>query len=114
MSSPLIVEDLDVVEEFHLGLATAVEVFPELVLDRGEPTLHHGIVVAVAATTHATDHLMLRQDVLVTVAGVRTPLVRVVEQPGGRPAPLQAIWSALLTRWRSLIALTAQPTRNRE
>ena len=39
MSSSLVVEYLDEVEEGHLGLAATEEVLPKLVLDRGEPVL---------------------------------------------------------------------------
>ena len=48
MSSSLIVEYLDEVEEGHLGLAATEEMLPKLVLDRGEPALDDGVVVAVA------------------------------------------------------------------
>ena len=47
MSSSLVVEYLDEVEEGHLGLAATEEVLPKLVLDRGEPALDDGVVVAV-------------------------------------------------------------------
>ena len=48
MSSSLIVEYLDEVEEGHLGLAATEEMLPKLVLDRGEPALDDSVVVAVA------------------------------------------------------------------
>ena len=43
MSSPLIVEYLNEVEEGHLRLAATEEVLPKLVLDRGEPALDDGV-----------------------------------------------------------------------
>ncbi len=48
MSSSLVVEYLDEVEEGHLGLAATEEMLLKLVLDRGEPALDDGVVVAVA------------------------------------------------------------------
>ena len=45
MSSSLVVEYLDEVEEGHLGLAATEEMLPKLVLDRGEPALDDGVVV---------------------------------------------------------------------
>ena len=89
MSPPLVVEDLNVVEQRHLGVAATVEVFPELVLDRGEPTLHHGVVVAIPATAHAAGHPMRRDDPLVILARIRTPLVGVMQETRGRLTAFQ-------------------------
>ncbi len=83
MSSPLVVEDLNVVEQGHLGVAATGEVFSEFVLDRGEPTLHHGVVVAIAPTTHAAGHPMHLEDPLVVLAGIRTSLVGVMQETRG-------------------------------
>ena len=58
MSSSLVVEYLDEVEEGHLGLAATEEMLPKLVLDRGEPALDDGVVVAVAPSAHAPGHAM--------------------------------------------------------
>ena len=58
MSSSLIVEYLDEVEEGHLGLAATEEMLPKLVLDRGEPALDDGVVVAVAPSAHAPGHAL--------------------------------------------------------
>jgi hypothetical protein len=49
VSSPLVVEHFDVIEQLHLGLAATLKVLAELTLHGREPTLHHGVVEAVAA-----------------------------------------------------------------
>ena len=76
MSPPLVVEDLNVVEQRHLGVAATVEVFPELVLDRGEPDSPSGVVVAIPATAHAASHPMRRDDPLVIRARITDSLGR--------------------------------------
>ena len=80
VSSPLVVEHLNVVEQRHLGVAAAGEVFPELVLHRGEPTLHDGIVIAVAPTAHAASDSMRLDDPLIVLARIRAPLVGVMQE----------------------------------
>ena len=83
MSSSLIVEYLDEVEEGHLGLTATEEVLPKLVLDRGEPALDDGVVVAVAPSAHAPGHAMRLKETLVVFAGIRTALVGVMQEPRG-------------------------------
>src|SRR5215203_7451671 len=61
MSTSLVIEHLDVVEQRHLGFAAAREVLAELELHGGEETLHHRVVVAIAATAHAAGDAVSRQ-----------------------------------------------------
>ena len=114
MSPPLVVEHLYVVEERHRRFSAALEVLPEFVLHRGEPTFHHGVVVTVTPTAHAARHPMRLDDPLVILARIRAPLVGVMQETAPGARRFRAFWSALMTRWRSLMALTAQPTRKRE
>lgn len=53
MSSFLIVEHLDVIEEFLLGLSKRVESFAKLRFERRKPAFHSCIVDAVASSAHA-------------------------------------------------------------
>ena len=99
MSSSLVVEYLDEVEEGHLGLAATEEMLPKLVLDRGEPALDDGVVVAVAPSAHAPGHAMRLKETLVVFAGIRTALIGVMQEPraaGWRR--FSAIRNALITR----------------
>ena len=89
MSSSLVVEYLDEVEEGHLGLAATEEMLPKLVLDRGEPALDDGVVVAVAPSAHAPGHAMRLKETLVVFAGIRTTLIGVMQEPRGRLATFQ-------------------------
>ncbi len=89
MSSSLVVEYLDEVEEGHLGLAATEEMLPKLVLDRGEPALDDGVVVAVAPSAHAPGHAMRLKETLVVFAGIRTALIGVMQEPRGRLATFQ-------------------------
>ena len=47
MPAPLVVEDLDEVEELHLGLTATLEVLGEFALHRREEALHDGVVMTV-------------------------------------------------------------------
>ena len=80
VSSPLVVEHLDVVEQCHLGVTTAVEVFPELVLHGRKPTFHHRVVVAIAATAHAAGHPMRLENPLVVLARIRAALIGMMQE----------------------------------
>ena len=80
MSSPLVGEHLDVVEERHLGVAAAGEMLTELVLDGGEPTLYDRGVVAVPPAAHAPGHPMRLEELLVVLARLRAPLVGVMQE----------------------------------
>jgi hypothetical protein len=46
-------EDLDVLEQLHLGCAAAFEALAELALECREEGLHDSVVVAVAHAAHA-------------------------------------------------------------
>ena len=82
MPALLVVEDLDVVEELLLGVRVALESLAELGLQRREPALGHGVVVAVPATAHAARDSVSTEDVLVVLARVGAALIGVVHQPG--------------------------------
>ena len=80
MTTPLVIEHLEVIKQLHLGLAEAVEAIGQLTLDRREEALHHGVIVAVTAATHATDDAPWAQNRLVVLARVGAALVGVVQQ----------------------------------
>ncbi len=65
------------------------EMLPKLVLDRGEPALDDGVVVAVAPSAHAPGHAMRLKETLVVFAGIRTALIGVMQEPRGRLATFQ-------------------------
>jgi hypothetical protein len=54
------------------------------------------------------------EDVLIVRARVGGSLIGMMEQPEAGQRRFNAISSALFVRWRSLTALIAQPTTNRE
>jgi hypothetical protein len=64
MTTPLVIEHFDVVEQLHLGFAAVVEVLSELELHGGEETLHHRVVIAVAAPAHAAGDAVGREPPL--------------------------------------------------
>lgn len=89
VTTPLIVEYLDVVEHVPLRLAVAVKVLTQLALDRREEALQDAVVVAVAAPAHAADDPARREDRLVVLTRVRAALVGVMEEPDAGTAPFQ-------------------------
>src|SRR5262245_24035864 len=89
MPAALVIEHLDVIEERHLRFAEAGEAFALFTLDRREEALDDGVVVAVAAATHAAGDAARVEEPLVVLARVGAALVRMVEQPGLGTAPLQ-------------------------
>ena len=68
------------------GLAEAVEAIGQLTLDRREEALHHGVIVAVTAATHATDDAPCAQNRLVVLARVGAALVGSALPPRFRSA----------------------------
>jgi len=69
-----------------LGLERVVN---ELDLERGEETLRHCVVPAVAAPAHAADDPLAAEGRLVVAAGVLAPPVGVMQQPLARSAARQ-------------------------
>src|SRR5438034_7791008 len=82
MSSPPIVEGLEVIEELtaRRGPRGPGRVVDELDLQRGEEALGDGVVPAVAPPAHAADDPVLRQHPLVVAAGVLTAAIRMMQQ----------------------------------
>ena len=72
MSSPPIVEGLEVIEELtaRRGPRGPGRVVDELDLQRGEEALGDGVVPAVAPPAHTADDAVLREHPLVIAAGV--------------------------------------------
>ena len=72
-----VVEHLDVVEDIGSGLITAwVDLTTDtLTFEQLEEALSHGVVVTVAAATHAGNEVVIMQEVLPVVAGELTPLI---------------------------------------
>src|SRR5574340_508633 len=89
MPTPLVIEHLDVVEQLDFGHAAAFEAFAEFALERRKEALHHGVVVAVSSAAHAAGDAALDEDRLVVLARVGAPLIRVVQEPYVRTAPLE-------------------------
>src|SRR2546425_6537208 len=89
MSTPLVIEHFDVVEQLHLGIPVTFETLPKLALHRREEALHDRVVVAVAAPTHAARDAVLPEHCLIVLARVGASLVRVVQQAGIGATPLQ-------------------------
>src|SRR6185369_3800726 len=91
MPSLLVVEHLDVVEQRVLGLAVTLEPLSELELQRREPALHHGVVVALATPAHAAGDATSSQGLPVVLARIGAALVGVVKQSALRSAPSQCL-----------------------
>src|SRR5215207_6748750 len=89
MAPPLVIEHLEVLEQRDLRLAGAVESIGDFTLHRREERFHDGVVVAVAAPAHRTRDAAPIEPPLVVLAGVRAPLIRVMQQAQLRAAPLQ-------------------------
>ena len=89
MAAPLVIEHLDVLEQLVLCVTVTLEVLAQFALDRREEALHHGVVVAVPASAHAARDAVGLEHVLIIFAGIRAPLVRMMEQPELRTASLQ-------------------------
>ena len=71
MSSLLVIEHFDVIEQLHLGVGEAGELVGQLAFDRREEALHDGIVVTMASAAHAADHATRSQTIPIVFAGVR-------------------------------------------
>src|SRR5438105_9812559 len=77
-----IVEDLDPFEHRQAGLGRAgpALLMQQLPLERSKKTLHHRIVITVAAAAHAAGDLLLGQQTLVILAGILHAATAVVQQ----------------------------------
>ena len=77
MTALWVVEHLDVVEDIASGLIPGgIDLASNaLTLEQLEEALCHSVVVAVAATTHAGDQIVIAQEALPVVAGELTTLV---------------------------------------
>src|SRR5712692_7085546 len=89
MPTPLVIEHFDVVEQLHLGIPVTFEALPKFALHGREEALHHRVVVAVAATTHAAGDAVLPEYRLIVLARVGASLVGMVQQTGIGAASLQ-------------------------
>lgn len=89
MATALVIEHLDVIEQALFSVSVALEARTSLALDRREPALHHGIVVAVAPPAHAARDTVAREARSVIFARVGTSLIRMMEQTRLRTAALQ-------------------------
>ena len=85
MSALPIVEDLDVLEEGSACFVVTVEgIAPKvhLCLECPEEALHRSVVVTLAASAHRDRDPARAKQLLIPVARVLTPLVRMVNQAG--------------------------------
>jgi hypothetical protein len=90
VSTLLVIEHLDIVEQLLCGEGARFEALTQLDLERREPALHCRIVVAVALSIHAAGDAALLESATIVLPRIRGALVRVVEQP--------QIWSASAQR----------------
>src|SRR5438552_19175457 len=83
MSALPIVEQLDIFEDFATGLGSAPPVAPisQFELARGEKTLRHRVIPAIAFTAHAAQQAMRRQQLLILITEILAAAVRVMQQP---------------------------------
>src|SRR6266542_6551242 len=88
MTTALVIEHLDVVEQGLLRVGVALEALALLTLHGGEPTFHDRVVVAIAPTAHRAGDAVLLETGPIILAGVGAALVRVMEQAGLWAAPL--------------------------
>jgi hypothetical protein len=100
MSATLVIEHLDVIEQRHLGVTVTGKSLSLLFLHGREEALHHRIVVAVAAATHAAGDTLAGEIRLVVFARVGAATIRVMQEPRIRAA----------TRDRHLERLQRQPS----
>jgi transposase InsO family protein len=89
MPPALIAEDLDEIEQLHIGFAVTLEVLTELALHRREEALHHCVVVAVPTTTHAACESSDFKGALIVLARVRAALIGVVQKASFGATALQ-------------------------
>src|SRR5687767_12984465 len=61
-------------------MGVALDAFALFALHRREPALHHGVVVAVPATAHGAHDAVLLESGAIVLAGIRAPLVGVMQQ----------------------------------
>lgn len=89
MSSPGIVEALNVIEHVRFGLVSRVVrlVRRPFGLERGEEALHRGIVPAVAGSAHATGHAVVGQESLEGRTGVLASSIGVMQHRLRRASP---------------------------
>ena len=87
MATPLVIEHFDVIEQRHLRVAVARKPIRFLFFHGCEETLHHRIVIAVRAPTHAARDSVRRQVPLVVLTRVSAAAIGMMQQPRPRPAP---------------------------
>ena len=85
----LVIDHFDVIEQLHLRVPIAVEVFAELALDRREEALHHRVVPAVASPAHAARDSVRFEQFSIIFARVGASLVGVMQQTRLGTPPLQ-------------------------
>src|SRR5262245_1688781 len=90
------------------------EALAELRLERREPALHRGVVVAVALSGHAAGDTARLQRSSVVFAGVRAALVGMVEKAGVGCAPLQCHIECTQREMSIVHGRQRQPTTKRE
>src|SRR4029079_9084993 len=89
VTTPLVIEHLDVVEQGLLRVGIAFETFALLTLDGREPALDDRVVVAIAPSAHRAHDPMLLEARPIVLAGIGAALVGVRQEPGVWTASLQ-------------------------
>ena len=91
MSALAIVERLDVIEDLHASLGTAVKATAKNQLEfKGAPeAFHDSVVITIARATHGSDEAGLTEGVTIIGAGVLDTAIRVEQQVMGRSAMQQ-------------------------
>ena len=82
MAPTSIIEQFNVLKDFAAGLdpGAPARLMHQLFLERGKEALGHRIVPAISLAAHAADDSMLRQQLLVLLAGILDAAVRMVDQ----------------------------------
>ena len=84
MAALPVVEDLNVLKDVNPGftMSLVVATMNQLSLKSSKETLHGRVIIGVAFTAHAGDHLLTGQQYLVPRAGILTAPVRMMDIPG--------------------------------
>ena len=98
-----VVKALDVPKDiipsfFNVFIGAVIQAFR---FYRAEKSFGAGVVPTVSSSAHASDNAICLQCVYILIAAVLAPLVRVVNQPFGRPILLNGATQSVNAQFRS-------------